>query len=89
MINGLFHLREVQKLCMRQPLPPPPPTKTKSSQRSMYINPLFSNQLPFSSLAWSWWWRGWGMGGLGHGILCTFLEDGMRGQEQKSHHPRS
>ena len=26
--------------------------------------------------------------GLGHGILCTFMGDGMRGQEQKSHDSR-
>ena len=26
--------------------------------------------------------------GLRHGILCTFMGDGMRGQEQKSHHSR-
>ena len=26
--------------------------------------------------------------GLDHGILCTFMRDGMRGQEQKSHHLR-
>ena len=25
-------------------------------------------------------------GGLGHGILCTFMGDGTRGPEQKSHH---
>ena len=27
-------------------------------------------------------------GGVGHGILCTFMGDGMRGPEQKSHHSR-
>ena len=26
--------------------------------------------------------------GLDHGILCTFMGDEMRGQEQKSHHSR-
>ena len=26
--------------------------------------------------------------GLGHGILCTFMGDGMGRQEQKSHHPK-
>ena len=29
--------------------------------------------------------EGWG---LRHGILCTFMGDGMRRQEQKSHHSR-
>ena len=32
--------------------------------------------------------RGVEGGGLGHSILCTFMGDGMRGQEQKSHHSR-
>ena len=26
--------------------------------------------------------------GLDHGILCTFMGDEMRAQEQKSHHSR-
>ena len=32
--------------------------------------------------------RGVEGGGLGHGILCTFMGDGVRGQEQKPHHSR-
>ena len=32
--------------------------------------------------------RGVEGGGLGHGIFGTFMGDGMRGQEQKSHPSR-